>query len=89
MSILGISKIPEKQIQKNAIEYTNAKKYENALTMIDDAIILIPSNPAGYNDKAQILSIGLFSQKFLNLHFTVRVELSVIGCRLKTQLKNS
>ena len=58
------SKIPEKEIQKNAIEYTNAKKYEDALTMIDDAIILIPSNPAGYNDKAQILSVGLFSHNF-------------------------
>ena len=57
-------KIPRKEIQKNAIECTNAKKYEDALTIIDDAISLIPSNPAAYNDKAQILSVGLFCHHF-------------------------
>ena len=52
-------KSPKKEIQKNAIECTNDKKYEDALTIIDDAIDLLPSNPAAYNDKAQILSVGL------------------------------
>ena len=65
-------KNPRKEIQKNAIECTNANKFEDALTIIDDAIILLPSNPAGYNDKAQILSVGLFRHYFV-------IKRSIIG----------
>ena len=36
---------------------TNQKSYESALTVITTAIDLLPRNPAGYNDRAQILRI--------------------------------
>ena len=36
---------------------TNEKSYESALRVINQAIEVLPKNPAGYNDKGQILRI--------------------------------
>ena len=43
--------------ESDCILDTNKQEYEAALAKVEEAIGIIPENPAGYNDKAQILRI--------------------------------